>query len=112
MNRKVHAGEAKHHGHAEGNGRGNGRGHAKTHRSRVTDVLTGQPEIESILKTRRIGTKEMEKTRREIDKLERTLSNASFVDRAPKEVVEENRRRLTDYREQAAKLAEGLKRLE
>ncbi|HYR42447.1 MAG TPA: valine--tRNA ligase [Terriglobia bacterium] len=57
-------------------------------------------------------TKEMEKTQREIDKVERTLSNASFVDRAPKEVVEENRRRLADYRDQAAKLAEGLKRLE
>ena len=57
-------------------------------------------------------TKEMEKARREIDKLERTLSNASFVDRAPKEVVEENRRRLADYRDQAAKLADGLKRLE
>ena len=57
-------------------------------------------------------TKEMEKAQREIDKLERTLSNASFVDRAPKEVVEENRRRLADYRDQAAKLADGLKRLE
>jgi valyl-tRNA synthetase len=57
-------------------------------------------------------TKEMEKTQREIDKLERTLSTASFVDRAPKEVVEENRRRLADYRDQASKLAEGLKRLE
>ena len=57
-------------------------------------------------------TKEMEKTQREIDKLDRTLSNTSFVDRAPKEVVEENRRRLADYRDQAAKLGEGLKRLE
>ena len=57
-------------------------------------------------------TKEMEKIQREIEKLERTLSNTSFVDRAPKDVVEENRRRLADYRDQAAKLAEGLKRLE
>ncbi|PYS15256.1 MAG: valine--tRNA ligase [Acidobacteria bacterium] len=57
-------------------------------------------------------TKEMEKTQREIDKLDRTLSNTSFVDRAPKEVIEENRRRLADYRDQAAKLGEGLKRLE
>jgi valyl-tRNA synthetase len=57
-------------------------------------------------------TKEMDKVRREIDSLDRKLSNASFVDRAPKEVVEENRRRLADYQDQAAKLAEGLKRLE
>ena len=56
--------------------------------------------------------KEMEKVRREIESLDRKLSNASFVDRAPKEVVEENRRRLADYQDQAAKLAEGLKRLE
>jgi valyl-tRNA synthetase len=53
----------------------------------------------------------MEKVQREIDGLERKLSNASFVDRAPKDVVEENRRRLADYQDQAAKLAEGLKRL-
>jgi valyl-tRNA synthetase len=56
--------------------------------------------------------REMEKVRREIDALERKLSNASFVDRAPKEVVEENRRRLADYQDQAAKLSEGLRRLE
>jgi valyl-tRNA synthetase len=55
--------------------------------------------------------KELEKAQREIDGLERKLSNASFVDRAPKEVVEENRRRLAEYRDQAAKLTEGLKRL-
>jgi valyl-tRNA synthetase len=56
--------------------------------------------------------KELEKARREIDGLERKLSQASFVERAPKEVVEENRRRLADYQDQAAKLTEGLKRLE
>jgi valyl-tRNA synthetase len=55
--------------------------------------------------------KEMEKAQREIDNLQRKLSQASFVERAPKEVVEENRRRLADYQDQAAKLAEGLKRL-
>jgi valyl-tRNA synthetase len=57
-------------------------------------------------------SKEMEKVRREIESLERKLSNASFVDRAPKEVVDENRRRLADYQDQAAKLSEGLRRLE
>jgi valyl-tRNA synthetase len=56
--------------------------------------------------------KEMEKVQREITGLERKLSQASFVERAPKEVVEENRRRLADYQDQAAKLADGLKRLE
>src|SRR5262245_36926418 len=56
-------------------------------------------------------TKALEKVQLEIAKIERTLSNASFVDRAPKEVVEENRRRLAEYQDQAAKLTEGLKRL-
>jgi valyl-tRNA synthetase len=55
--------------------------------------------------------KDMEKVQREIDNLERKLSNSSFVDRAPQEVVEENRRRLADYQDQAAKLTDGLKRL-
>ena len=55
--------------------------------------------------------KELEKVQDQVESLERKLSNASFVDRAPKEVVEENRRRLAHYQNQAAKLAEGLKRL-
>jgi valyl-tRNA synthetase len=57
-------------------------------------------------------TKELEKARREIVNLERKLSQASFVEKAPKEVVDENRRRLADYQDQAATLSEGLKRLE
>ncbi len=55
--------------------------------------------------------KEIEKARREVENLERKLGNASFVDRAPKDVVEENRRRLKDYQDQAAKLSDSLKRL-
>jgi valyl-tRNA synthetase len=53
----------------------------------------------------------MERVQREIAKIERQLGNASFVERAPKEVVEENRRRLADYQDQAAKLADALKRM-
>jgi valyl-tRNA synthetase len=56
-------------------------------------------------------SKELERVRREIEGLDRKLSNASFVGRAPKEVVEENRRRLADYQDQAAKLKEGIDRL-
>jgi valyl-tRNA synthetase len=57
-------------------------------------------------------SKEFERVAREIDTIERKLSNASFVDRAPKEVVEENRKRLADYQDESAKLTEGLRRLE
>ena len=56
--------------------------------------------------------KELEKAEREITIIESKLSKASFVERAPKEVVAENRQRLADYQDQAAKLSEGLKRLE
>jgi valyl-tRNA synthetase len=56
-------------------------------------------------------TKAIEKAQAESAKIERTLSNASFVDRAPKEVVEENRRRLADYKDQAEKLTQALNRL-
>jgi valyl-tRNA synthetase len=56
-------------------------------------------------------SRELEKVQKEIDGLERKLSNASFVERAPKEVVEENRRRIADYQDQAAKLTSGIARL-
>jgi valyl-tRNA synthetase len=57
-------------------------------------------------------TRELERVRREIETIERKLSNASFVDRAPKDVVEENRKRMADYQDQLAKLMDGLKRLD
>jgi len=56
-------------------------------------------------------TRELEKVRKEIDTLDRKLSNASFVENAPAQVVEENRRRLKDYQDQAAKLTSALERL-
>jgi valyl-tRNA synthetase len=49
--------------------------------------------------------------RKEIDTLDRKLSNSSFVENAPAAVVEENRRRLKDYQDQAAKLTSALERL-
>jgi valyl-tRNA synthetase len=55
--------------------------------------------------------KELDRVRKEIDGLDRKLSNASFVERAPADVVEENRRRLKDYQDQAAKLRSALERL-
>ncbi len=56
--------------------------------------------------------REMEKVRREINSLEGKLSNRKFVERAPKEVVEENRQRLSDYQTKEARLVEGLERLQ
>src|SRR6266478_1526652 len=70
--------------------------------------LAGLIDVES---ERARLNKEIEKVRGQIQAHERKLSNASFVDKAPPEVVEENRRRLADYQDQAAKLTEALKRL-
>jgi valyl-tRNA synthetase len=70
--------------------------------------LAGLIDVES---ERARLTKAIEKAQSEMAKIERTLSNASFVDRAPKEVVEENRRRLADYKDQAEKLTQALNRL-
>ncbi len=57
-------------------------------------------------------SKEMEKTRHEIDGLERKLGNNKFLERAPAAVVEENRHRLEEYRAKEARLEEGLGRLD
>jgi valyl-tRNA synthetase len=54
----------------------------------------------------------LDKAKQEMASIERTLSNSSFAARAPKEVVEENQRRLAEYQDQAAKLEAALKRLE
>jgi valyl-tRNA synthetase len=55
--------------------------------------------------------REIEKIGKEVDGLQRKLSTATFVERAPAEVVAENRRRLADYEDQAGKLRAALERL-
>ncbi len=42
-------------------------------------------------------SKELEKIAKEVEKVEKKLANKGFVDRAPAEVVEEHRQRLTDW---------------
>ncbi len=56
--------------------------------------------------------REVEKVRREISSLEGKLSNSKFIERAPKEVVAENRQRLADYQGQEVALSEGIERLQ
>ena len=56
-------------------------------------------------------SREVEKIKREVDSLERKLSNQSFIQKAPKAVVEENRQRLRDYHAKQVRLSEGLDRL-
>ena len=70
--------------------------------------LTGLIDVEA---ERTRLQKEIERTQAEISKLDRKLADASFVERAPEEVVAENRRRSADYQNRAAKLREALERL-
>jgi valyl-tRNA synthetase len=55
--------------------------------------------------------REIDKARREIASLERKMSDQKFTERAPAEVVEDNRRRLADYQAKQTRLVEGLQRL-
>ena len=50
--------------------------------------------------------------KKEIAGLKKKLSNENFTSRAPAEVVEENRKRLTDYEQNRDKLLDALGRLE
>ncbi len=51
-------------------------------------------------------TKEIEKLSKEVSKCEAKLSNASFVDRAPAEVVEQEKARLAEWRGKLVQLTE------
>ncbi len=55
--------------------------------------------------------KELAKAKSEIDKLEKKLGNAQFIAKAPPEVVEEQRQRLSDASQSREKLAGALARL-
>ena len=53
-------------------------------------------------------SKEIEKMRIEVTKSEGKLGNASFVDRAPPEVVVQEKERLEDWKTKLAQLGEML----
>jgi valyl-tRNA synthetase len=55
--------------------------------------------------------KEIAKAAVEIDRIDKKFSNASFVERAPAEIVEEQRQRRAEYDEQRTKFAAALARL-
>jgi valyl-tRNA synthetase len=57
-------------------------------------------------------TKEIEKARAEIAKIDGKLANPKFVSRAPAEVVEENRERRVDFEGQVTRFEAALRRLE
>ncbi len=55
--------------------------------------------------------KEIAKAAGDIGKLEKKLANKGFLDKAPEQVIAENRQRLTDAEAQKTKLAEALARI-
>ncbi|PLV60464.1 valine--tRNA ligase [Thermotoga sp. KOL6] len=54
----------------------------------------------------------MEKFRKEIDRLEKKLSNKDFLEKAPEDVVEETKEKLNTYKERLSRLESILKDLE
>ena len=56
-------------------------------------------------------SKEIERVRVEVKKCEGKLGNASFVDRAPAEVVDQEKARLEDWRRKLEQLGEMLSAL-
>ncbi|RYD33506.1 MAG: hypothetical protein EOP85_20720, partial [Verrucomicrobiaceae bacterium] len=56
-------------------------------------------------------TKEISNTQIEVKKCEGKLGNASFVDRAPPEVVEQEKARLEDWKAKLVQLGEMLSAL-
>ncbi len=65
--------------------------------------LLASEEIDSGEARRRIEA-ERERLRGEIERLERKLANQGFVDKAPPEVVEDERRKLDGYRAELEEL--------
>ncbi len=57
-------------------------------------------------------SKELEKVQAEITKVDAKLNSGTFVNSAPADVVEEHRKRKTDWNAKAARLAEMLRNLE
>ena len=55
--------------------------------------------------------KEVKRLETEIEKIDKKLGNAAFIDRAPAEVVEENRERRAEFETSRSKLAEAAARL-
>jgi len=55
--------------------------------------------------------KQKEKLSKEIEKLEKKLSNKNFIERAPKEVVEKNQKELNELKEKFQKVEEELRKL-
>ena len=55
--------------------------------------------------------KELKKLEAEIEKIDKKLGNTAFIDRAPAEVIEENRERRAELDAQRAKIAEAVERL-
>jgi valyl-tRNA synthetase len=71
---------------------------------KVGELIDASKEIERI-------KKKLDKIAKEVAKLEKKLSNENFLKKAPKEVVEKNRKELQELQELRAKLSKTLEQL-
>ncbi|HZD19406.1 MAG TPA: hypothetical protein VE325_01935, partial [Burkholderiales bacterium] len=67
-------------------------------------------EVDPAAEAERIS-REMSRVSGEVAKCKAKLANPSFVERAPAQVVEQERKRLSDFEELAAKLQDQLRKL-
>ena len=74
-------------------------------------IITAVAVIDLDVERSRI-TKEVNKVKSEIQKIDAKLANPKFVEKAPEEVVEENRERRRDFEGQVLRFEAALKRLE
>jgi valyl-tRNA synthetase len=77
-----------------------------------TEVIVPLGDVIDVAAERARIAKEARKAEGEIGGLEKKLSNQSFLERAPADVIDDNKMRLTDARERLARLTGALARLE
>lgn len=76
----------------------------------ATLVMPLEGLIDIVAEKNRVG-QEIEKARRELEKVEKKLANAAFIERAKPEVVEENRARAASFADDIARLEKAVARL-
>ncbi|MBI4224288.1 MAG: valine--tRNA ligase, partial [Deltaproteobacteria bacterium] len=76
--------------------------------ARGIEIQIPAAELFDLVEEKRRIEKEIEKARLDVGRFESKLADKNFVERAPKEIVEKEKLRLTEYKEKLAKLETAL----